>query len=350
MTDGRPGKRPRESLIGWRRSVARRWRAAVRFRSPAARPADGLPKVNLREQQRIREGLAAVEAAVAAGGLSEARQRIDDLARELPASLHVRDVRAADLEMQGELSEPLGILLRINRSRPDDARLARERRLSALLVATTPGWLPRIPGPMRHPLPGRDLVLRLTDGQVTGSILERASPVDVGWTIETVDLSHLAFGAAYPHDQLADVRLEDEAWLAARAARPLAPTVLHVIPGDRGAAAGLVGLALRDHLCCPLVYEVGLLHEQPASEDENELAARRGTVETWLLGAADAVVVWTAEARDQAIGRGAAPARVTVVTPGAVDAAARLGDLYRSVRTRWEARDRGRAGAAGSGA
>jgi hypothetical protein len=64
----------------------------------------------------------------------------------------------------------------------------------------------------------------------------------------------------------------------------------------------------------------------------------------------DAVVVWNADARDQAIGRGAAPGRVIVVTPGAVDAAVRLGDLYRSVRTRWDARDRERARTGGSGA
>lgn len=306
----------------------RRWIRRAFARLGKEPSAAGHPSAAERdEERRLRDGLASVTAAVKAGHLAEARRRLTELADGLPAAAAARDRRSLQLADDGELTEALVLLLKINARRPTAERLARERHLTSMLIDTTAGWLPRVPAAVGGPGVGPKVVVQLADApdHAVVSIVDAVALRAVGIAVEPIALSGLA-GGILPASTLPSERLEIEAWLAARAIRAVQPMALHALADGQGAMAARVGLAVRDHVGCPMVYETGALASAPDSP--GELARRRFDVESWVIGAADAVLVPSPEARGIAIERGAARGRVTVIEAGAADTAGRLLGLY----------------------
>jgi glycosyltransferase involved in cell wall biosynthesis len=120
--------------------------------------------------------------------------------------------------------------------------------------------------------------------------------------------------------------LLDQAWLTGAVARRVAPSVIHVSSGFRGYETALVGLAVRDHIRRPLVYEVRSFFESSWSQNEEvnrtgELFGRRFATETRAMRAADFVLTISEVMRADIVERGVDPGRVALL-PNGVDAAA----------------------------
>jgi glycosyltransferase involved in cell wall biosynthesis len=145
-------------------------------------------------------------------------------------------------------------------------------------------------------------------------------------TTETVDgiVHHrLDLGPGYPTDQPFDVHLTDYAWLAAKVGRQERPAIIHASSGFRGFETALVGLALREYLRRPLVYEVRSFFETTWSGDHNraetgEHYERRFETENRAMQAADAVVTIGEAMRDDIVARGV-PADRIFLMPNGVD-------------------------------
>jgi glycosyltransferase involved in cell wall biosynthesis len=247
------------------------------------------------------------------------------------------------------------MLHRIHALEPEPPLEIPERPVLGRLVETSDGWLPRIPGPARpiDPVAGTVLHLlkesapELTNGFTMRSrynlLAQRdaglspvvvtslgfprllgASTIERDVVVDGIPHHRLDLGPAYPLDQPFDVLLGDQAWLTARIARQVRPEIIHVSSGHRGYETALVGLALRQHLRRPVVYEVRSFFEatwsaDPAWNERGEQYHRRHAAETRAMRLADHVITIAESMREDIVARGVPPERVTVI-PNGVDA------------------------------
>jgi glycosyltransferase involved in cell wall biosynthesis len=315
------------------------------------RPGSGLPgdAVLVVGVERVRE-------IFDRGDVERARQLVDGLHAARPDSVRVLQLRKDVLQRQGELSELARTQHRLHTATRDGARLEFERRTLGRLTETSAGWLPRIPGPSRPVQPPDPSVVlhllkesapELTNGftmrsrynlisardagirpvVVTSLGFPRSVGVDTFEQVEIVDdIPHhrLDLGPHYPETPPFDMVLEHQAWLTARIARRTRPAVIHVSSGRRGYETALVGLALRDHVRRPVVYEVRSFFEATWSGDErwNERAEhyrRRFATETRAMLASDHVITIAETMKADIIERGVPSDRITVI-PNGVDA------------------------------
>lgn len=296
------------------------------------------------------------QSALDRGDVELALERADDLVRAHPDSMRVQRLRREILARQGSLTEAARTLHRMHLLDDRPERHHVERMLLGRIVETSPGWLPRIPGPARPVNPRNESVVLhvlkeslpyLTNGFTIrsrynllaqrGAGLEPAVVTALGFprsmgvrTISPVEMidgiphHRLDLGPNYPSERPFDLILSDQAWLSARIARDLAPAVIHASSGHRGYESALVGAALRAHIRRPLVYEVRSFFESTWSADSEwnergEQYVRRHDAETRAMVAADHVITIAESMRDDIIARGVAPDRVTVI-PNGVDA------------------------------
>jgi len=312
--------------------------------------------ISARREPRISWGaLSRAQAAIAAGDSARAMASVDHLHRDYPLSIRVLRLRRDVLKRTGDLRQQAAMLHQIHRL--DDTRETRlnERRLLGRLNELTPGWLPTIPGRQPVTPAGDDVILHLnkesspylTTGFTMRSRYNLIAARDAGLkpvivtalgfprllgitdfpAVEIVDeMPHyrLDLGPNYPLDRPLDQILEDQAWLTARVARQVRPAIIHASSGHRGFEHALIGLALRDHIDRPLVYEVRSVFESSWGTEEgwetegSEHYRLRFDTETRTMRAADHVLVISEVMRDELIERGVDPARLTVF-PNAID-------------------------------
>ena len=278
-----------------------------------------------------------------------------------PAAYYVRYV---GLSRIGALTDSLAALERLRALEAWTPDLASaEASIAGRLAETTPGWLPRLPGPQSPLEPAAsNLVLHLLkssspeaqSGYTLRSqytlLSQRAAglqPVAVtslGFprrtmavdpppaipTIELVDgIEHyrLDAGPDYPYDGPVDRVLLDTVALLEPIVRELRPAILQAHSGYRGYENALVALALGEHFAIPVVYEVRGFLEATWSFDVggaepdglvSEQSERRSATEVRCMLAADAVVTIAETMRDEIVGRGVAAGRVRVI-PNGVD-------------------------------
>jgi glycosyltransferase involved in cell wall biosynthesis len=297
------------------------------------------------------------EAAIARGDLDDALVRVERLVESQPRSIRALELRRLIETRRGDLRAQARTLHRLHLLEDTDERHAAERKVVGRWVETTAGWTPRIPGPPRPVEPRPGVVLHLlkesapylTNGFTMRSRYNLLAARDAGLvpevitalgfprrlgvasvpSLETVDgIRHhrLDLGPHRPLDGPWDTDLRDTAWLAGRVARHVAPSVIHASSGHRGFETALVGLALRDHIDRPLVYEVRSFFEASWSPDETrneqgEHYSRLHAAETGAMRAADHVITLSESMRADIVARGIAPERIAIV-PNGVDAAA----------------------------
>ena len=258
---------------------------------------------------------------------------------------------------RGGLVAPLMATRRL-RALTDSVTLAqRQRELEGRLQETEPGWLPRISGPRKAIEPRtQNVVMHL----LKASLPERQS----GYTIRSRETLHAQRAAGlepfvvtpvgYPpaHDgvTVTDLELVDDiphhrlqpgtatyglssdailsrtAAMAAEVARRERPAIIQAASGHRGYEIALVGLALREHLVRPLVYEVrGFLESawtsDPDLAESAEWSRRRYATELRVMAGADAITTLSIAMRDELLERGA-PAAKIVVVPNGIDPSA----------------------------
>ncbi len=296
------------------------------------------------------------ERALEAGAAAEALAGVDRLYHDEPRSLRVLRLRRAILAQMGDMDGQAAMLHQIHVLDPTPENRAAEHRFLGRVTELSPGWRPRIPGPPRPvdpPDPAAVLVLNkesspfLTTGFTMRSRYNLRAVRDAGYrphvvtalgfprllgvsdfpALELVDeVPHhrLDLGPAYPLDSPVDRILEDQAWLTARVARGVRPAIIHASSGHRGYEHALVGLALREHLDRPMVYEVRSFFESVWSGsaewgETGQHYQRRFEAETGAMRAADHVITIGEAMRDEIVERGVDPARVTIV-PNGVDA------------------------------
>jgi glycosyltransferase involved in cell wall biosynthesis len=232
---------------------------------------------------------------------------------------------------------------------------ARRRELDDALRMTDPAWRPLIAGPtarivpadpasvmhlLKTSLPDRQSGYTIRSREVLRAQLaaglhpfvvtpyghppDRASgPAPAVETIDGIVHYRLAPGA--PTGGLLETeRLERTARLAAAVAERGRPAIIHAASGHHGYELALAGLALREHLGLPLVYEVRGLFEsswvgRSEAEDEHapaERTRRRTAVEDRVLRDVDGVATLGLAMRDELVARGVDPDRIAVVPNG----------------------------------
>ena len=297
----------------------------------------------------------AAEAAFDAGDYDTALERVHALARAHPDSLRVLRLQRDIESKRGDLTAQVRTLHRMHRLDDRPERLHAERMLMGRVVETSPGWLPRIPGPARPVVPRDGVVLHLlkeslpylTNGFTMRSRYNLIAARDAGLRPEVVtelgfprllglrdvprlevvdDIPHhrLDLGAHYRDDRPFDVILEEQAWLTAGIARRIAPSIIHASSGHRGYESALVGAAVRAHIGRPMVYEVRSFFESTWSADarwneHGEQYTRRHDAETAAIRRADFIITIAEAMRDDIIARGGDPERIAVI-PNGVDA------------------------------
>ena len=226
---------------------------------------------------------------------------------------------AALSRLRGDAPTLLRPLSRL-RQLGDDAAAAELRRVAGVLVATEPGWVPRIappsaateastPGPVVRVLlaePGRTLPVAATralagwamasGGGALGIAVPmgapHATPANEHVTVERA-------GIGYPADAPLPDAIRDQAWLAVRALARVRPALVIV---DGPWYAGIVAAAVHEALGVPVVVgrcaapRTGMLGEDRA----------RAARDRWLalLDATEPVL------RDERVGGIAAAARI----------------------------------------
>jgi hypothetical protein len=307
-----------------------------------------------------REDLARAERALERAWFSEAWRLTERLATEHPSSRKVLKVRAAALAWAGDAVEHAAVLHRLHMLREDPDVRREERAVVGRIVETTPGWLPRIPGPREPMLPASDDVVLYLDN-ASGSYVATASTerlrgnlreaVRAGLRPEVVtalgfpralgvlEFARLDVVDGIPHHRLdlgphyaldgpSDRLLRDTAWLAANLARQVRPAIVHVIPNEDGLGIALVGAALREHFGIPLVYEGGPAGKPPVGDD----SARRAAAVSAFVRRADHVIASDAFLRDRIVAGGVDPDRITIIA--GADAVADYGSRLRRVYER----------------
>jgi glycosyltransferase involved in cell wall biosynthesis len=330
------GARRRTGVLGLGRRIARR----IIKGPPPRRLAD-----ELGDARRVLDGGDVAAARALADGLY-ARSRTADVVR-FRRDVYVR---------MGEVTEATRLLHELHGLDPDRAIRDRERLSLGRLIETTPGWLPRIPGPPRPVLPESDgavlhllkesrpyvttgyamrsaynlraaVAAGLVPSVVTSLGFPRRAEIDTFPDVDVVDgIDHhrLDLGPFYRLDRAPDQVLVDQAWLTAAVARRVRPAIIHASSGFRGYEQALVGAALRAHIGRPLVYEVRSFHESVWSRDEawrevGEQYHRRLATEDHLMAAADHVITIGEAMRAEIVERGVPPERITIL-PNGVDA------------------------------
>jgi len=285
----------------------------------------------------------------------EALEQVDGLLARHPDSRKALAFKREIHARRGDLTEVVLTIRRI-RALGDDQRLAdQERFWLGRLVETDPRWVPRIPGAPRPVEPrGDNVVMHLLKESVpylqngftmrsrytllaqrdagldpfvvTSLGFPRKEGVTTFPTTEVVDgiVHHrLDLGPGYPAEVPFDVQLTDYASLAARVGRQERPAIIHASSGFRGFETALVGVALREHLRRPLVYEVRSFFETTWSADHDRAEAgehyeRRFETENRCMQAADAVVTIGEAMRDDIAARGVPRDRIFLM-PNGVD-------------------------------
>ena len=279
----------------------------------------------------------------------------DRILAEHPDSVAALAVRRTVMGHRGELTAALEAIRAMRGLRDTSALEQDERDVAGRLRETDPHWLPRVAGrprPVTASADGRVMHLlkeslpQRSNGYTIRSryslLAEREAGLDpfvvtalgfprsVGasdWTaVETVDgIAHhrLDLGPAWPPRTPVDEVLTQTAWLASRIGERERPAIINAGSGNRGYDAALVGLALREHLGIPLVYEARSFLETTWTTDERlaetaELTRRRDTAERRAMLAADGVITIGEAMRDDLIGRGVPADRISVV-PNGVD-------------------------------
>ena len=313
--------------------------------------------ISARREPRVNPvALRQAEAAIDAGDADRATEVLDRLYREHPTSVRVLRLRRRMFERSGDLRAQAAMLHEIHQLDDDVENRLSERRVLGRLNELTPGWLPRIPG--RQPVTpvGDDVILHLnkesspylTTGFTMRSRYNLIASKEAGLRPVVVtalgfprllgvtdfprmemvdDIPHyrLDLGPDYPLDRPLDQILEDQAWLTARVAKEVRPAIIHASSGHRGFEHALIGLALRDHIDRPLVYEVRSVFEASWQTDVAWPQAgmqfeERFNTETRTMRAADHILVISETMRDEIIERGVDPARITVYS-NAIDPA-----------------------------
>jgi glycosyltransferase involved in cell wall biosynthesis len=309
-----------------------------------------------REPKVDRHELELAGRALREGDSDLALERVEALHRRHPTSLRVLRLRRDILTAIGDLGRRAATLHEMHTIDPQPEWIANERRVLGRLIESTPGWLPRIPGPAEPLKPaGDDVVMHLlkesapylTNGFTMRSRYNMLAAVDAGMRpavvtdlgfprllgitdferVELVDgIAHhrLDLGPFYNLEGPVDRILQDQAWLTARVARGVLPAVIHASSGHRGFEHALIGIALRDHIRRPLVYEVRSFFESVWSSDDfwgerGEQYHRRFDTETRAMRSADHVITIAEAMRAEIVERGVDPDRVTVI-PNGVDA------------------------------
>jgi tetratricopeptide (TPR) repeat protein len=335
----------------------------------AVRPLD--PDFRGREEHTL-AGWAAYDRHDYEAAIAQAQAVLDQYPDDYPAL----DLNQSAHWQRGDVAVALGTLRRMQAIR-DSARLAATvRGYVGRARELDPRWQPRIPGPP-HPVEPRDGVImhlvqesipyqvdsfttRSSDtvrGQRTAGLdpfvvtslgfprtagLTGFPPVEViaGTPYHRIDL-----GADYPARQASDILVTDTAWLAARVGRQQRPAVIHVGAGRRGFETALVGLALREHLHRPLVYEVPGYGEATTAGDVDQAAqgehcAACRAAEIRCMREADLVVTAADTARREIIAAGVPAHKVAVVPDGHANGQ-RYQEIYRDLLDRWGVLARG---------
>jgi glycosyltransferase involved in cell wall biosynthesis len=291
------------------------------------------------------------------GAYEIALARVDGILARHPDSLKALSLKKNIHNRRGDMSDVVATLRRTRQVQDDPATEYQERQWLGRLIETDPRWLPRIAGPAR-PIEPRDdrTVMHLLkesvpylqngftmrsrytllsqrdaglDPFVVTSLgfprkdgIERFPSTDI---LDGITHHRLDLGPGYPTDQPFDRLLTDYAWLAAKVARRERPAIIHASSGFRGYDTALVGMALRDHLRLPLVYEVRSFFESTwtADHDRAELSEhyrRRHDTENRAMRSADAVITIGEAMRDDIAARGVPRDRIHLM-PNGVDPA-----------------------------
>ncbi len=342
-------KSPRDDALVSGAEAAYTFLTGRRIRGGSGISSHREPRINV-------VALRSAQAALDAGDVRTALERIDHLYRDHPDSMRVLRLRREVLARQGVIVEQARMLHEMHLLDGSPERLESERLLLGRLVETAPGWLPRIPGPVRPVSPDSDDVVlhllkesapELTNGFTMRSRynLLAAKAVGIRPTVVTalgfprllgvenapalVELDgiphhRLDLGPHYPVERPFDQLLEDQAWLTAGIARQVQPALIHASSGHRGFETALVGLAVRAHIRRPMVYEVRSFFEATWSADADwnesgEQYHRRFDAESGAMQAADHVITIAESMRADIVSRGVPEDRVTVI-PNGVDA------------------------------
>jgi hypothetical protein len=373
----------------------------------AAKPLD--PDFRGREEHTL-AGWAAYDRGDYEAAIAQAQAVLSPYPDDYPAL----DLKQSAHWRRGDVAVTLGTLRRM-RAVQDSARLAATvRSYVGRARALDHRWQPRVPGPP-HPVEPRDgVIMHLAQESIpyqVNSFTTRSShiaaaqrqagldpfvvtslgfprtagvsgfpPVEV---IEGTPYHRIDPGADYPAGQPSDVLVTDTAWLAARIGRQQRPAVIHAGAGRSGFETALVGLALREHLCRPLVYEAPSFPEatsagdadradqagradradradqagragradradqagradradqagQAGRADQGEPCAVRRASEIRCMREADLVVTASDAARSEIIAAGV-PAHQVVVVPDGAPNGERYRDIYRELVDRWRA-------------
>lgn len=257
---------------------------------------------------------------------------------------------------QGELTLALQATNAARELSGDPVNVRRARTIEGRILETEPWWLPD-PGEVRgssisprdrhllhivkESLPffergytvrshtsfraqleaGYSVVVTTTPGFPRDQGISEFEPVDVidGIPYHRLDLGETYETTSVPYDQ----RLSDHAAMVLRVAESERPALIQSGSGYRGYETALVGLAVADKLGLPFIYEIRSFLEHTWTADlsraeTGEYYRRRYAQEVRCLTQADHVITIAESMRDEIIGRGVDPARVSVV-PNVVD-------------------------------
>lgn len=289
------------------------------------------------------------------GAYDIALVRVESVLARHPDSMKALTLKRDIHARRGDLTDVVATVHRMRRVQDDPGLAQQERQWLGRLIETDPRWLPRIAGPARPVEPRDDrtvmhllkesvpyhqngftmrsryTVLAQRDAGldpfvVTSLGYPRKNGVDRFPSTDVLDgITHhrLDLGPGYPADQPFDRLLIDQAWLAAKIARRERPAIIHAPSGFRGYDTALVGLALRDHLGIPLVYELRSFLESTWATDhdraeDTEHYRRRHETENRAMRSADAVVIIAEAMREDVEARGVPGERIHLM-PNGVD-------------------------------
>jgi glycosyltransferase involved in cell wall biosynthesis len=299
------------------------------------------------------DDVAAARKALDVGDYEAAIARADSAVARDPDNLVALGAKREAQVRRGDLSAAVRTLYSMRLIDRGAGLAEQERSLIGRLVETDPRWLPRIPAPSRPVVPWHpDRIMHvlkesvpyhhngfcmrsqyslraqreagLDPFAVTSLGFPRKDGITDFSDVEVVDgimYHRLDLGPSYPEKGPFDQYLTDFAWMAAKVAAQEGPAIIHAGSGFRGYETALVGLALREHLQLPLVYEVRSFFEttwtgELARAERGEHFQRRYDAENRCMRQADAVITIAEAMRAEIVARGVPAERVFVVPNG----------------------------------